>query len=90
MRLLTTTFFVYDTGNEIIYPNADLTTKSIVNLDATKNMSDSVEFSLPMDTPEELMLDLQIRIKKYSVIPEFLCYMYKWVLLPELNAFAGH
>ncbi|KAL8139288.1 hypothetical protein V2J09_005309 [Rumex salicifolius] len=64
LRLLTTVFFVYETGDEMIYPNSVLATKSIIKLDLTKNMPDSVEFTIPVDTPNELISDLGVKIKK--------------------------
>ncbi|KAL8139291.1 hypothetical protein V2J09_005312 [Rumex salicifolius] len=64
MNIMTTIFIKYDTGVEAIYPNSELSTKAIINLDVTPDQPDIIEFNMPIDTPEELIFDLQVKIKK--------------------------
>ena len=64
LNILTSVFYKYDTAEEVITPNSTLTTTSIINLDATPDQSDSIEFVINPETPLEDIMDLEIKIKK--------------------------
>ncbi|GAB4842469.1 hypothetical protein Ancab_012442 [Ancistrocladus abbreviatus] len=65
ISVLTTTFLKISGGEEAIYPNSVLVTKTIINLKGEPDPTDYIELNLDPTTDESKILDLQKRIKKF-------------------------
>ncbi|KAL8140094.1 hypothetical protein V2J09_006115 [Rumex salicifolius] len=61
--ILTTTFYNYQTGEELVYPNSELATIEIINLENNPDQSDQLEFSIDKSMALEDIRDLEIRIQ---------------------------
>ncbi|KAL8162551.1 hypothetical protein V2J09_014040 [Rumex salicifolius] len=64
VHILTSVFYKYDTGAEVIFPNSKLATTKIVNLDITPDQSDMLDFIIHAKTPLENIRDLELTIQR--------------------------
>ncbi|GAB4842465.1 hypothetical protein Ancab_012438 [Ancistrocladus abbreviatus] len=65
ISILTTTFLKTSGGEEVIYPNSILGTKTIVNLKGEPDPSDYIELNLDPTTKQSKILELRGAIKKF-------------------------
>ncbi|KAJ7557065.1 hypothetical protein O6H91_05G110500 [Diphasiastrum complanatum] len=65
MNILSTLFFRYDNGSKIWFPNALLSTKSIMNFYRTPDVGDSFDFAVHVSTSVEKITALKEKIASY-------------------------
>ncbi|GAB4842567.1 hypothetical protein Ancab_012543 [Ancistrocladus abbreviatus] len=65
INILTTTFLKISGGEEVIFPNSILGTKTIVNLKGEPDPNDYIELNLDPTTNQFKILELQRRIKEF-------------------------
>ncbi|GAB4842460.1 hypothetical protein Ancab_012433 [Ancistrocladus abbreviatus] len=65
ISILTTTFLKTSGGEEVIYPNSILGTKTIVNLKGEPDPNDYIELNLHPTTKQSKILKLREKIKKF-------------------------